>query len=77
MVSAGLPLRSLLKTKQNFVVGRALAKHGASVNLNATGLRWYAEYNSVTDPDVPLDVVTFVNHTTRLIITPQGVQVMV
>ena len=76
MVSAQLPVRSLLKTKQNFVVGRALAKHGASVNLNATGLRWYAEYNLTTQPTEALDVVSFVNHTTRVIITPQGVQVM-
>ena len=77
MVSANLPVRSLKKCKQNFVIARALAKHGASVNLNATGLRWYPEYNTGTDPNIPLDVVTFVNHITRLIITPQGVEVVV
>tara|TARA_R110000823_G_scaffold41981_7_gene110160 strand:- start:317 stop:1915 length:1599 start_codon:yes stop_codon:yes gene_type:complete len=77
MVAAQLPVRSLLKTKQNFVVARALAKHGASVNLTSTGLRYYVEYHAVTDPDIPLDVVTFVNHTTRLVINPQGIQVLV
>ncbi len=77
MVSANLPVRSLLKTKQNFVVGRALAKHGASVNLTGLGLRWYAEYHTATDPNIPLDVVSFVNHTTRLIVNPEGIQVIV
>ena len=77
MVAAQLPVRSLLKAKQNFVVARALAKHGASVNLTSTGLRYYVEYHAVTDPDIPLDVVTFVNHTTRLVINPQGIQVLV
>ena len=77
MVSAQLPVRSLLKAKQNFVVARALAKHGASVNLTSTGLRYYVEYHGVTDPDIPLDVVTFVNHTTRLVISPEGIQVLV
>mgnify|MGYP003670774850 CR=1 FL=1 len=77
MVSANLPVRSLLKTKQNFVVGRALAKHGASVNLTGLGLRWYGEYQTAADPSIPLDVVSFVNHTTRLIINPQGIQVIV
>ena len=77
MVSARLPVRSLLKCKQNFVVARALAKHGASVNLTSTGLRWYAEFAATTDPTAPLDVVTFVNHVTRLLITPEGIQVLV
>lgn len=77
MVSANLAVRSLQKVKQNFIIARALAKHGSSVNLNATGLRYYLEYNLPTQPAVPLDAVTFVNHVTRLVITPQGVEVLV
>ena len=70
-----LPVRSLLKTKQNFVLGRALAKHGASVNLDA-GLRIYLEYNDVTNPDVPLDVVSFVRHINRIVVGEQGLTVL-
>tara|TARA_R110002072_G_scaffold98812_1_gene217443 strand:+ start:7239 stop:8849 length:1611 start_codon:yes stop_codon:yes gene_type:complete len=77
LVACNLPVRSLLKVKQNFVVGRALAKHGASVNLTSSGLRWYAEYHTAGDPNIPLDVVSFVNHITRLVINPEGVQVLV
>ncbi len=74
-VAAGIPVRSLLKAKQNFVCGRALAKHGGSVNLDA-GLRLYLEYNAVTDPDVPLDVVSFVNHINRIVIGQNGLTVL-
>jgi hypothetical protein len=77
MVSANIPVRSLQKAKQNFVIARALAKHGSSMNLNSTGLRYYLEYNTAAQPVVPLDAVTFVNHITRVVITPQGVEVLV
>ena len=77
MVSAQIPVRSLQKAKQNFVIARALAKHGSSMNLNSTGLRYYLEYNTATQPAVPLDAVTFVNHITRVVITPQGIEVLV
>ena len=75
LVAAGIPVRSLLKAKQNFICGRALAKHGGSVNLDA-GLRLYLEYNAVTDPDVPLDVVSFVNHINRIVIGQNGLTVL-
>lgn len=75
LIQADVPVRSLLKTKQNFVCARALAKHGATVNLDA-GLRLYLEYNDPTDPDVALDVVSFVKHINRLVIGEQGLVVL-
>ena len=75
LVAANIPVRSLLKAKQNFVCGRALAKHGGSVNLDA-GMRLYLEYNDVTQPTVPLDVVSFVNHINRIVIGQNGLTVL-
>jgi hypothetical protein len=75
LIQGDIPVRSLLKTKQNFVVARALAKHGSTVNLDA-GLRVYLEYNATTDPDAPLDVVSFVKHINRIVVGEQGVAVL-
>lgn len=75
MNACQLPVRSLLKTKQNFCISRALAKHGGSVNLDA-GLRIYLEYNETTDPNVPLDVVNFVCHTNRIVVGEAGMTVL-
>lgn len=75
MNACKLPVRSLLKTKQNFCISRALAKHGGSVNLDA-GLRIYLEYNDTTDPTVALDVVNFVCHTNRIVVGEAGMTVL-
>ena len=75
LVAAKIPVRSLLKAKQNFVCGRALAKHGGSVNLDA-GMRLYLEYQGVADPDESLDVVSFVNHINRIVIGQNGLTVL-
>jgi len=75
LVAANIPVRSLLKAKQNFVCGRALAKHGGSVNLDA-GMRLYLEYNEANQPTVPLDVVSFVNHINRIVIGQNGLTVL-
>jgi len=75
LVAAKIPVRSLLKAKQNFVCGRALAKHGGSVNLDA-GMRLYLEYNAANQPSVPLDVVSFVNHINRIVIGQNGLTVL-
>tara|TARA_R110001592_G_scaffold203737_1_gene453628 strand:+ start:159 stop:1778 length:1620 start_codon:yes stop_codon:yes gene_type:complete len=69
-----IPLRSLLSTKQNFIIPRVLAKYGASVNLEK-GIRLYLEYDGVGTTD-PLDVVTFVNHINRVMIGPNGLEVL-
>jgi hypothetical protein len=69
-----IPLRSLLSTKQNFVIPRVLAKYGASVNLEK-GIRLYLEYDGAGSAN-PLDVVTFVNHINRIMIGPSGLEVL-
>ena len=73
--ACNIPLRNLKKVKQNFVIPRCLAKYGATVNLDK-GLRVYLEYDGVTNPNVNLDAVSYVNHVNRVIITPQGVEVL-
>jgi hypothetical protein len=73
--AASIPLRNLKKAKQNFVVPRCLAKYGSSVNLEK-GLRVYLQYDGVVNPVQDLDVVTFVNHINRVMITPAGIQVL-
>jgi len=69
-----IPLRSLLSTKQNFVIPRVLAKYGASVNLER-GIRLYLEYNGAGSANA-LDVVSYVNHVNRLMIGPNGLEVL-
>jgi len=78
--AAQIPLRSLNSTKQNFVIPRVLAKYGSSMNLDK-GIRLYLEYvgnGAVDSADAPvnLDVVTFVNHINRVMITANGVEVL-
>ena len=43
--AAGIPLRSLLGLKQNFMIGRSLSKYGSSTNLVGTPINVYLEYN--------------------------------
>ena len=69
-----IPLRSLLSTKQNFIIPRVLAKYGASVNLEK-GIRLYLEYDGAGSANA-LDVVTFVNHVNRIMIGPNGLEVL-
>ncbi len=69
-----IPMRSLLSTKQNFIIPRVLAKYGASVNLEK-GIRLYLEYNGAGSTNA-LDVVTFVNHVNRVMVSPNGIEVL-
>jgi hypothetical protein len=69
-----IPLRSLLSTKQNFVIPRVLAKYGASVNLEK-GIRLYLEYNG-NGTTAALDVVSYVNHVNRVMVGPNGLEVL-
>ena len=78
--AAQIPLRSLNSTKQNFVIPRVLAKYGASMNLDK-GIRLYLEYHANGAEDkagaaVNLDVVTFVNHINRVMVTANGLEVL-
>lgn len=42
--ASGLPMRSLLGLKQNFIIGRALSAYGSSTNLTGTPINLYLEY---------------------------------
>lgn len=42
--AAGVPMRSLLGLKQNFVVARALSSYGSSTNLTGTPINLYLDY---------------------------------
>lgn len=85
--ACGIGMGSMLHMKQNFVIGRALSKYGSSMNLTATPVNLYLNYRTATGPqslDVqnqlaaagPFDVCSFVHHTTRIAITPDGMEVM-
>ena len=78
--AAQIPLRSLNSTKQNFVIPRVLAKYGSSMNLDK-GIRLYLEYHgsgALDGADAPLnlDVVSFVNHINRVMVTTNGLEVL-
>tara|TARA_Y100000310_G_C20674045_1_gene811874 strand:- start:1068 stop:2642 length:1575 start_codon:yes stop_codon:yes gene_type:complete len=74
--SCNYPVRCLAKTKQDFIIPRVLAKYGATSSLVSKGARVYVEYNATTDPDANLDCVSFVCHINRVVISPNGVQVL-
>ncbi len=73
---AGVSVDSMVGAKQNFVIARALAKYGASMDLSDRPVQLYLEYSSSSDPDQTLDVVSFVHHNIRIAITEMGVEVM-
>ena len=73
---AGVGIDSMVGAKQNFVIARALAKYGASMDLSDRPVQLYLEYSSSSDPDETLDVVSFVHHNIRIAITEMGVEVM-
>ena len=72
--SAGLGLRSAETLKQNFVIGRALSQYGSSTDLTATPINVYVDYNTNT-PTVK-DVISYVSHTVRVLITPMGLEIL-
>lgn len=43
--SAGIPMRSILGLKQNFVIGRALSSYGSSTDLTGKPITLYLEYD--------------------------------
>ena len=73
--SSGLSFASIESLKQNFVVGRALSTYGSSTDLTGTPINVYLDYNG-TGPGKSLSVVSFVHFTTRIMITPMGIEVM-
>ena len=85
--ACGIGMGSMLHMKQNFVIGRALSKYGSSMNLTATPINVYLNYRTATGPQSlngsnalvaggPFDVVSYLHHTTRIAVTPDGLEVM-
>ena len=75
--AAGVPFVSIDALKQNFVIGRALSSYGSSTNLTGTPINLYLEYNTAGGPGKTLDMVSFLHHTIRVVVTPMGVEVLV
>tara|TARA_R100000951_G_scaffold38104_1_gene32345 strand:+ start:338 stop:646 length:309 start_codon:yes stop_codon:yes gene_type:complete len=87
LMSCSIVPRSLVQLKQNFVMGRALAKHGASMNLTGTPINVYLQYIAAAGPQNadndgaltaagPFNALSFLHHTSRVMITDAGIQVM-
>lgn len=74
--AAGVGVKSIVRAKANFVLGRALAKYGSSMDLTGTPINLYVEYNDTSSPAQPRDVVSFVHHTVRMMVTPDGIEIM-
>lgn len=74
--SAGVGVKSIVRAKANFVLGRALAKYGSTMDLTGTPINLYVEYNDTASPAQPRDVVSFVHHMVRMMVTPDGVEIM-
>lgn len=73
--SMGIPLRSIECLKQNFAICRGLSQFGSSTDLTATPINVYVDYS--TNSPVVKDVISYVAHKVRVMITPMGVEVMV
>jgi hypothetical protein len=74
--ASGVSCKSIVRAKANFVLGRALAKYGSSMDLTGTPINLYVEYNDTSSPAQPRDVVVFVHHTVRMMVTPDGIEIM-
>jgi len=74
LTATGLGNRSLLKHRDNFVMGRSLSAMGGTEDLTEKALRVEIEYNS-GHANTAKNVFTFVNHIRRLQITPSGLQI--
>jgi hypothetical protein len=74
--ASGVGVKTLVRSKANFCLGRALAKYGSSMDLTGTPINVYVEYNDTSSPAQPRDVVAFVHHTVRMMVTPDGIEIM-
>ena len=72
--SMGIAFRSLECLKQNFALCRGLSQFGSSTDLTGTPINVYVDYN--TNTNTVKDVISYVAHKTRLMITPMGVEIM-
>lgn len=78
--AAGLPLRSLLGVKQNFIIGRSLSAYGSSTNLTGTPINVYLEYNGAGPVSTSYPTATttgaagtgFITTAAPAVLTPTG-----
>lgn len=75
MESAGIAMMSAEQLKQNFGIGRALSHKGSSMDLTSHPINVYLDYNQ-NFPTRVKDVISYVCHKIRVMITPGGVMVM-
>ena len=76
LASAGLVMMSSEQLHQNFVIGRALSHKGSSMDLTATPINLYLDYAGNGGAVTTKDVISYVAHKIRVMITPMGVEVM-
>jgi hypothetical protein len=74
--ASGLSVESHVGAKQSFVIARALAKYGASMDLSDRPVNLYLEYDKTSDPATAKDVVSFVHHNVRIMVSDMGIEVM-
>ena len=76
LLSAGIVMMSCEQLHQNFVIGRALSHKGSSMDLTATPINLYLDYNGDGTAVTAKDVISYVAHKIRVMITPMGLEVM-
>lgn len=76
LASAGIVMMSCEQLHQNFVIGRALSHKGSSMDLTATPINLYLDYDGDGTAVTTKDVISYVAHKIRVMITPMGLEVM-
>ena len=72
LLATGIGERSLLKWRDNFVLGRSLSILGGSEDLSDKGFRWEIDYSA--NPTAK-NVYNFVNMVRRIQIVPTGIMI--
>ena len=76
LMACGIPYASFRRLQENFVVGRAFGRYGATTNLSQQGgLRAYLDYKDSSSPSKDLQSLTFSCHINRLVLSENGLQV--
>ena len=72
LIATGIGERSLLKWRDNFVLGRSLSILGGSEDLSDKGFRWEVDYSQ--NPSAK-NVYNYVNMVRRIQIVPTGIMI--
>lgn len=76
LMSSSIPFNSFKRQVENFVVGRAFGRYGATSNLSTQGgLRIYLDYDDSSKPSVDLQSLSWCNHINRIVVRNDGLQV--